>query len=353
MKKTNFRAFGIHFISWTVIFILPFLGFIFEPSRWDTVQVGFILMPICITIYLFGTFYLNLFYLAPKFLGKDKNVIYFLIIILLLGFFFLYNHLVFTGLIKLVDLTEEQRNANQPTQINQFFIRYLAPGLIFALAVLASNILFLITDRNQQKEKQQEVEIEKVANELNFLKLQISPHFLFNTLNNIRWLVRKQSDQAEESVIKLSEIMRYIIYDVESGKISIKQEIEHIQNYIELQTLRVAHGSHIIFKVDGQLGNEMVEPLLFLHFIENAFKYGIDGKNEPAIHFELRKTEKGIIFWSKNKILNSKSNLENEGVGLSNIQRRLELLYPDRHQLSIVNKDDYFEVTLSLQLDEY
>jgi LytS/YehU family sensor histidine kinase len=184
------------------------------------------------------------------------------------------------------------------------------------------------------------------------LKLQISPHFLFNTLNNIRWLIRKKSEMSEESVMKLSEILRYILYEVEGNKVEFNREMEHLKNFIELQTLRLPIEGNVVFKVDENIQNFLIEPLLFIHFVENAFKYGIDSKNAPDITFEFRKIPKGILFSSQNKILLKKTMIDNEGIGLTNIQRRLELLYPNRHELIINTIDDFFEVKLKLILDE-
>jgi sensor histidine kinase YesM len=353
MKKRSSRAIWIHLISWAIIFILPYINYIFEPERFISTNWGFILIPFSLTFFLFVTFYFNLLFLAPKFLSKGRNFLFVVLLFLGLGVFFAYNHLlIYELLLKTIAKIDQAPKRPEPDKNWQFFARFILPSIVYSLSVLVSTILYLLNERRRQSESRQLMELEKVATELSMLKLQISPHFLFNTLNNIRWLVRKKSENAEESILKLSEILRYIIYEVDDTKVALSREVEHLRNYIELQTLRISDGTHIKFEVSDAIGNPLIEPLLFIHFVENAFKYGINGKNMPEIHFEISPIEKGIKFTSKNKILNPKNTLENEGVGLANIKRRLELLYPGRYELEIQSSEDYFEVLLNLHLNE-
>jgi sensor histidine kinase YesM len=332
-----------------VIFILPYLNIIFEPERLNTLDIGFILLPFLFTIFLLLAFYFNLFVLAPSFFHQ-KSILYFIILIVGLGLLFAYNSLIYKYLIEELQQKTSPRTANEKKW--EIFPKYIFPGILYLLCLLVSNILFLLNERKIESESKQKMEIEKIATELTMLKLQISPHFLFNTLNNIRWMVRKQMAQTEEVVMRLSEILRYMIYEVGEVKISINQEVEHLRNYIELQSLRLPVQGIIDFKVSDNTGNQKIEPLLYIHFVENAFKYGIDGKNAPEIKFELDKFENQLIFKSKNKILSAGNHLENAGIGLSNIKRRLELLYFNKHTLETCTKDGYFWVKLILLIDE-
>lgn len=353
MKNKSSRAIWIHLISWAIIFILPYINYIFEPERFISTNWGFILIPFSLTFFLFATFYFNLLFLAPKFLSKGRNFLFVFILFLGLGVFFVYNHLlIYELLLKTIAKIDQAPKRPEPDKNWQFFARFILPSIVYSLSILVSTILYLLNERRRQSESRQLIELEKVATELSMLKLQISPHFLFNTLNNIRWQVRKKSEEAEESILKLSEILRYIIYEVGDSRIAINREVEHLTNYIELQTLRIASTKNITFTVSDDIQGQLIEPLLFIHFVENAFKYGIDGKNEPDIRFELKAIPKGISFVSKNKILNPKNTLESEGVGLVNIKRRLELMYFDRYELKIMEVDNYFEVLLNLILDE-
>ena len=345
--KFNYVRFSlIQAVSWLVIFTLPYLNLIFEPQKISTANIGNIFLPFLFTFFLFAVFYLNLFVLAPSFFHK-KTLIYLLILIFLLGLFFTYNNLIFRTL-----LTPNPEIRTPDAEKWEVLPKYIFPGIFYILCMLVSNILFLLNERKKENESKQKMEIEKIATELSMLKLQISPHFLFNTLNNIRWMVRKQMVQTEEVVMKLSEILRYMIYEVGEVKIPINQEIEHLRNYIELQSLRLPVPGKIEFKVSPSIGTQKIEPLLYIHFVENAFKYGIDSKNPPEIVFELDKFENQLIFKSKNRILSPGNQLENAGIGLSNIKRRLELLYNNKHTLQTNIEDGYFLVKLMLIIDE-
>lgn len=345
--KFNYVKFSlIQTISWLVIFILPYLNIIFEPEKFSTTNIGNIFLPFLFTFFLFAVFYLNLFVLAPSFFHK-KTFIYLLVLLILLGVFFTYNNLIFKAL-----LTQTQVARTPDEKKWEIFPKYIVPTIMYVLCLLISNILFLLNERKKDSESKQKMELEKIATELSMLKLQISPHFLFNTLNNIRWMVRKQMSQTEEVVMKLSEILRYMIYEVGEVKIPINQEVEHLRNYIELQSLRLPVPGKVEFNVSTNIGTQKIEPLLYIHFVENAFKYGIDSKNAPEISFSLDYNGKELTFESRNKILGATNQIENAGIGLSNIKRRLELLYSGKHVLETQKMDDYFWVKLILTIDE-
>ncbi len=213
-------------------------------------------------------------------------------------------------------------------------------------------MVFLYEEQARQKELNKQIKLEKTTAELTMLKLQISPHFLFNTLNNIRWLIRKQSPDSEHSIIKLSEILRYIIYEVDGPKVEFVKEIEHMKNFIALQTLRLPVKGTIALQIADDIKNRLIHPLLFIHFVENAFKYGVDSKTSPDIQFSFYEDPHGITFVSRNKILLHNLNPQTEGIGLTNAQRRLQLLYPNKHHLSIHRDEEYFEIVLQLTIDE-
>lgn len=347
MIKRVVKPYFIHIIVWGLLFVLPFVGYLYQPNKFNSIDYIFLAIHCINLLFFISIFYLNLNYIAPNYLFKKARV-YFLFVGLGLVFFLLLNQ--FYGII--LDMEKPQQ---PPKKSNEgggvIFFRYFIPSIIYFIFVLISTMLYLYNAQVKQKEINQLTELEKTATELNMLKLQISPHFLFNTLNNIRWLVRKKSEQSEESILKLSEILRYIIYEVGNTKVEISREVEHLRNYIELQTLRLPKQGEIKFEVSDKIHSQQIEPLLFIHFVENAFKYGIDSKNSPEITIMLEKTADGIHFRSRNKILSRNTTLENSGIGLTNIQRRLALLYPEKHQLTISDDGNYFEVNLFLNLD--
>ncbi|WP_159517299.1 sensor histidine kinase [Sunxiuqinia indica] len=205
-------------------------------------------------------------------------------------------------------------------------------------------------NENQLKE----IENQKLSAELSFLKAQINPHFFFNTLNGIYALARKKSDQTPEIILKLSELMRYIIYEADTVKVLLSREVAHIENYIELQRIRLNEMFDVSFNVKGNTGLKQIEPLLFSVFLENAFKHGVDytQPGEIMINLEIRDDE--LIFFIQNPIAKRvpKSTNGNNGVGLKNIKKRLNLVYPRRHELTITTNDNKYTVELKLSLSE-
>ncbi|WP_304234484.1 sensor histidine kinase [Jiulongibacter sediminis] len=351
MNTKNSRTILIHVISWLFIFSLPFLNFIFKPEELLSTNKVFLFIPVLFTLFLCGIFYGNLLWVAPKLLNRRFWWLYTLVV--LLGFVLYYNYNI--GVFRFVVIPQiplEDRQGPGENEEWRNTFRFVFPLLFYSLTILISNILHLLNEKRKEREISRKIEFQKVEAELSILKLQISPHFLFNTLNNIRWLVRKKSEDSEESIMKLSEVLRYIIYDVDTEKVSIKKEVEHLKNYINLQSLRIQADAEVDFQVDPAAETLHIAPLLFIHFVENAFKYGVDGKNTPEIKMQIEKTANGILFTCKNKILNPGNSLENEGVGIQNVKRRLDLLYPGRHQLEIEEKDGYFKVAMQLEVNE-
>lgn len=344
MVKKLVKTYYIHFITWTALLLLPFIGFLYEPNKISDTNLYFIKTHFINILFLAAAFYLNLNYIAPKYFFEKSRLKFIVLTFLVLGIYVFITYLT----VRYSPL-DEMKNLQNKNFI--FFRLIIGPSITYSLCMLTSTMMFLYDEQARQKELNKLIELEKTAAELNMLKLQISPHFLFNTLNNIRWLIRKKSEQSEESVMKLSEMLRYIIYEVEGSKVEFSREIEHLRNFIELQTLRLPIEGNVFFNVDENIKNYLIEPLLFIHFVENAFKYGIDSKNAPDISFEFSQIPNGISFHSKNRILLKKTNIQNEGIGLTNIQRRLELLYPDKHELTISETDDYFKVKLELILE--
>lgn len=344
MIKKVIRPYLAHILTWATFLLLPFIGYLYEPQKASEVNLYFVKTHFLNITFLVTAFYLNLYYIAPKYFFEKRRLAFIAFLFLGLGIYIFISYLMlkFNPIAEIKEFEEK----------NILFVRvFVGPTFIYSLCMLTSTMMFLYDEQARQKDLNRLIELEKTATELNMLKLQISPHFLFNTLNNIRWLVRKKSEQSEESILKLSEILRYIIYDVGDTKVALSKEIEHLKNYIELQSLRLPIEGNVLLKVDDGIAHFQIEPLLFIHFVENAFKYGIDSKNAPDIRFEFKKLPSGILFYSKNKVLLKKTTVQNEGIGLTNIQRRLELLYPHKHELTINKTEEEFEVQLKLELN--
>lgn len=200
-----------------------------------------------------------------------------------------------------------------------------------------------------------EAQAKQYKAELDLLKYQVNPHFFFNTLNNLFSMARKQKDQSTaKGIAKLSHLMRYMIYDCSVEKINLTKEIEQINNLIELQKLRFSQEDdiEIKFNINRHPENQEIIPMLLIPFVENAFKHGISLKKKSAIDINLSVNENQLLFSVKNNInrLRHDRNDQNSGVGLANVKRRLELLYPETHFLQIKNNSESFEVILKLKL---
>ncbi len=201
-------------------------------------------------------------------------------------------------------------------------------------------------------QRKQEIEKMSIRNELDVLNAQLNPHFLFNTLNNIDALIFRQPQKASESLITLSEIMRYMLYEARQEKVSIDQEIVHYRNIIRLQSLRFLSPETIRFEAETSGINMEIAPLLFLPFIENAFKYAVNTGVLPMIDFKLNCTESEICWTSRNPFspMDESANRKTGGIGLSNLKRRLELLYPGQYSLFTQIRGNEFYAELKLNL---
>ncbi|GGH73068.1 histidine kinase [Filimonas zeae] len=196
---------------------------------------------------------------------------------------------------------------------------------------------------------------EGMAMELSFLRSQVSPHFMFNTLNSMVALARKKSDKLEPALMELSNLMHYMLYDSDQEKVHLANEINYIQSYIDLQTLRFGHKVSILFNVHNPARqNSCIEPMLLIPLIENAFKHGIGDIEEPEIDMQLDITRNWLTLTVKNKYNPHTIAIKDKtpGIGLVNLQRRLKLLYPGKHQVSVDKSGVYYKATLKLQLHD-
>jgi sensor histidine kinase YesM len=200
--------------------------------------------------------------------------------------------------------------------------------------------------------RKKEVENERLIAELNFLKAQINPHFLFNTLNNLYYLAYSKSDNTTEVIAKLSQMMRYMIYDSNHPKVLLKKEIEYMMSYISLERLRLNDQVPINFNVSGNTENVWITPLIFITFLENAFKHGVNNSNPKAwVNISICLQGNACVYTVENsKAGELKEGPEKSGIGLRNVQRRLELSYPGAYSLDIDDAPGKYTVKLNLDL---
>ncbi len=229
-----------------------------------------------------------------------------------------------------------------------FLLGFIQGIIIFLLFAISLSIKLAIELQKNEKIKNL-IKTQKINAELSFLKTQLNPHFLFNTLNSIYSLANKKSDDTTEAIITLSELMRYMIYETNKEFVSLQNEIDYIKNFISLQNLRLKDSSGVRFNVRGKLDYN-IEPLLLISFIENAFKYGTDYTGKTNITIEIKVEDDILNLNVSNYIsLKEKNNLDS-GVGIENIKNRLNILYPNSHTLNIEGSDKLFKVELLLKL---
>jgi len=225
---------------------------------------------------------------------------------------------------------------------------------IVMIAGIGSTYGLLIEFIRIQAEKVEENQ-EQLKSELSFLRSQISPHFIFNVLNSIVYLVRTKAHQEAENVtLKLSSLMRYMLYDSDQTMIPLHKELEYLKNYIDLQEIRFGEDITIQFVEEGTIRNCMIEPMLLIPFVENAFKHGINQVENPEIYVKFFINDGQLIFEVRNKIgeSNQESSELSSGIGLKNVRRRLQLLYPEKHTLLINDQEGDFKVHLEMILDK-
>ncbi|MBV8252876.1 MAG: histidine kinase [Chitinophaga sp.] len=220
----------------------------------------------------------------------------------------------------------------------------------FALLMLFMSGFIKIAQEWFKSEKQrEELKVEKLNAELKFLKSQINPHFLFNCLNTIYSLAHKHSEQTEHAILKLSTIMRYMIYESNEAKVMLEHELRYLQDYIDIQKLRLPKDIDIVYNVSGAPGTLLIEPMLLVPFVENAFKHGISYAEESFIHIDISIDENMIRLIVKNSHFKERV-AERGGIGLQNVTKRLELLYPEDYALDIQDAGSEFIVDLKLFL---
>jgi len=220
----------------------------------------------------------------------------------------------------------------------------------FALLLLIGGFIRLTYSfiRNQNEKKA--LENLNLNAEVNFLKSQINPHFLFNTLNSIYAQAHSRSDKTEFSILKLSELLRYVLYDSGERKVDLAKDIQYLNNYIDLQKIRLSSKVTVKYDVSGNLHGHMIAPLLLISFIENAFKHGVSYSQASVINITIRVFEKTLTLVVDNPIV-ERNSFDTGGLGLKNVTRRLELLYPGKYQLDIRKDELQYSVNLKLKLE--
>jgi two-component system, LytTR family, sensor kinase len=351
-----------HILAWICFLSLPY---IFQPrprgGQVFTMSDNMIATFICINAFLFGFYYLNTLVLIPKLFKPRKWLLYTASIVVCFFLFMFAPKPIANAIAEPEDATaffksrnlpepspEAEKRFNKRRNITHYPSSYFAFVLVFAVGLAASSIQEWIKSEDAKKE----MEHEKVNTELSLLKSQINPHFFFNTLNNIYSLAIVKSDETASSILKLSAIMRYVLTETDQKYVSLANEIDFLQNYINLQSVRLTDKVKLTVNVNGDIENKQVAPLLFIPFVENAFKYGVSTVESSEITIRLNSTATTVQFFVQNHIVKgTKQSTVNTGIGIVNVKRRLELLYPGKHVLSIDDKNNLYTVNLEIELE--
>jgi hypothetical protein len=362
----KFTEFFLILFVWMVLIAAPILFFegenYFEWSRvWKPMET---IVP------LFFIFLVNRFLLVPRLLFKKRRLLYVvsiaaMISVLTIGSYFYHVNFVQgqSPLRREMDNRRMQESQNPPPDRHGFDRRPpphetnkrpmppFANLLIFSILMVGFDTGLKASFRWSEIEKEKaKLEKESVVNQLDMLRSQVSPHFFMNTLNNIHTLVDISSDKAKEALVKLSKMMRYLLYDTAHGSTTLKKEIEFIESYINLMKLRVSDKVDIVLNLPPNIPDKTIPPLLFTSYIENAFKHGISYQHKSFINIDLVLDNERLLFVIKNS--NTTKSLQNKksGIGIENARKRLDLLYADNYHLDIIDNNDMFTINLSIPL---
>ncbi len=327
-----------HVVFWFSLFLVmlatsvPSMGFV-QALLTDFINVGFFA----------AISYFNYFYLFPKYL-KDRNLWWHFGALAVISLLITPIKTIFLFFFSSGNIELQSHYLN-----DQFFI-----FISTFFAGTSTTIYKVMNDWLIQQRDKKELESQTLQSELKFLKSQINPHFLFNTLNSLYALTLKKSDLAPEIVLKLSEMMRYMLYECNEKEVPLQKEINYMKNYLELEKLR--HGAKMLINlnVNGEITDQKISPLILIPFIENSFKHGINNQiTQGFVNLELNIFDNDlqmILENSKSPSLPKIGDKRSGGIGLVNVRRRMTILYPDHHHLETKESPNTYKIELNLNL---
>jgi two-component system LytT family sensor kinase len=330
-------------IFWHVFFWLS-IAILVSVVHNDTKPVSGRLMAISIFYWVINIslFYINYLLLIPRFLNKKRYGLYAVTIVIIVIIYGIGKY----GVALLFKNDVLMWKKGEITGFGAYFSDTIFASLIFLFlsVVLKFSIDWFLNERIQR-----DLENQRLTAELAFLKSQINPHFLFNSLNSIYSLAYQRSENTPGAILKLSEIMRYMLYEGNDNKVDLAKELQYLHNFIDLQKIRFGNKAYIDFKVDGRVTDQQIAPLLLIAFIENAFKHGIANDPRSPIQLLVAVNQQRLNFYIRNKKHNNNRDAVG-GIGLNNVKRRLNLLYPGKYNLEIHDEIDTYTCELSLVL---
>jgi sensor histidine kinase YesM len=332
----RYRTLLLHISFWVLYAVYRFFDFL-DFGGADTWV--YVLLPLSFYI---TTCYIHYFLVLPLWIQKKKVWLYILCVVVLI---------VVNAFSKVV-VEMKVYSALKPDF--EFFQSIHTMSIVTGMWNTASFLLFtgmlrFTIDRFDLENKRKQLENEKLVAELNYLKAQINPHFLFNTLHNLNYLVYSGSKNATDVIIKLSNIMRYMIYEASKEKVQLVHELNYIRDYIHLESIRLNNAFKLTFEVDGNVQQIEISPLIFITLVENAFKHGVrDSVSDCWVKINLLVSDSVISFWVENKKLPVTTLEQPSGFGLENLRKRLSLTYPESHLLTIKETDTTYRINVTL-----
>jgi two-component system, LytTR family, sensor kinase len=327
-----------HLLIWLLLIIPQGVGSVYLLNKstslylWNTlIKDGLVL------IIIYG----NFFYLIPALYKKKKWVLYYAIVAVLAVLFLAVTY-YWSNYVSSKMGREEDYNA----------LELLFVFFDFARNMVISFLLYSLREKFDQEKQMDQVQLEKLTTEINYLRAQINPHFLFNTLNNLYGMALQKSDRTPETILRLSKMMDYMLYDSDEPKVYLVKDLENLDNYIALERIRQGNNAVIKYTVEGEVTNQKVVPLLFLPLIENGFKHGVNELMKEAyldIHLRITATDATLTVKNNYKSKTDTTPAQRGGIGLVNLERRLELFYPGKHQLSVRQTDSSYDVQLNIR----
>ncbi len=327
-----------HLIFWAIslFVLLNIFKSSGSPEKIDVIYTIIFTLPLACIVYL------NLYLLVPRFLRKEKYLVYTLFILLLIAVGALFLYFLFESLIDLV-------------LPNYYFISYYN---VYILMVFTGTFLILTTLLKLSRSWFMLLRVERMttSHQLKSLQSQINPHFLLNSLQSIYALSIEKSDQTPRVILQLADILKYTLYETEQPRVKLEKELEMVTDYVEIHRHRIdPDRAEIKLEMEGESQGCMIAPMLLIPFIENSFKHGLQGSPHDAfVHIHIEVDSCKFLFQIKNNLGESDAlrHKEKKGIGIENTRQRLELLYPGKHNLSIGKKDKSFVVKLALDLNE-
>lgn len=339
IMKKGWQVFW-HMFFW--ICMIAFFGFITHNNTKISAE-GLLVIFVLYGVINISLFYINFLLLIPRFLNRKKYLFYNVNLLLLV---LIYGFIKYGVAICFKDFILVRGSKHEVVGFAAYYMSAFFTSLIF---VFLSTVLKFTLDWFLNERIQRDLENQRLSAELAFLKSQINPHFLFNSLNSIYSLAYQRSETTPEAILKLSEIMRYMLYECNDNKVDLGKELQYLQNYIDLQKIRYGNKAFVDFEVNGLISNQQIVPLLLISFIENAFKHGVANNPATPIHIVMDVKPDSLCFKMENKKHRFNKDAQG-GIGLNNVKRRLDLLYPGKYDLKIDDGADVYSSELSLDL---